>query len=131
MKQNGKFLDSSKRNGWEVFVADTPNGYQGRLNHRNARFLTLGQLGSPLRDHPCLLVLGSEERGLFPDIKKKADRFITIEGFRAGQAGVESLNVSVAAGLLCNAFLHGSGDISMPSLDAENAIERYASHRLF
>lgn len=52
--------------------------------------------------------MGSEEKGLYPDVMRQADCVVSIEGSRAGQAGVESLNVSVAAALLCDAFLRGT-----------------------
>lgn len=58
-----------------------------------------------MRDHPCLLILGGEGEGLRWNIQSKADLKIGIEGMRAGHIGVDSLNVSVAAGLLCEAFL--------------------------
>lgn len=44
-----------------------------------------------------VLVMGSEESGLAPGIRSKCDRMVSIAG-KAG--GLESLNVSVAAGIL-------------------------------
>ncbi len=50
-------------------------------------------------------MLGGEGEGLRWLLQKKADFTVAIEGKRAGQGGVDSLNVSVAAGTLCEAFL--------------------------
>lgn len=38
-------------------------------------------------------------------LQRKADFTVGAEGYRAGHGGVDSLNVSVAAGLLCDAFM--------------------------
>ena len=74
----------------------------------------LSTLQQPLRDSPCILVLGSEERGLFRDIKARVDQFVIIEGRRTDVAGVDSLNVSVAAGLLCEGFLRNTKPSYVP-----------------
>ena len=52
-------------------------------------------------------MLGGEGEGLRRNLQKKADFVIGVEGQRLGQGGVDSLNVSVAAGVLCDAFLKG------------------------
>ncbi|MCJ1251612.1 hypothetical protein MMC30_008847 [Trapelia coarctata] len=64
---------------------------------------------SPLLAHPTVLMLGSEGEGLRWNLEKKADATVSIEGgWRLlGDMGgkVDSLNVSVAAGLLVEGFL--------------------------
>lgn len=50
-------------------------------------------------------MLGGEGEGLRWTLQKSADYLVGVEGNRAGKGGVDSLNVSVAAGLLCNAFM--------------------------
>ena len=50
-------------------------------------------------------MLGGEGEGLRPNLRKRADFVVGIEGHRLGKGGVDSLNVSVAAGVLCEAFL--------------------------
>lgn len=50
-------------------------------------------------------MLGSEGEGLRRALLKKSDITVSIEGRRGALNGVDSLNVSVAAGLLCEAFL--------------------------
>ena len=70
-----------------------------------------------MRDHPCLLILGGEGEGLRWNIQSKADLKVGIEGMRAGHVGVDSLNVSVAAGLLCEAFLRKPAIFKKPTVD--------------
>lgn len=54
---------------------------------------------------PTVLMLGGEGEGLRPNLRKRADYVVGVEGQRLGKGGVDSLNVSVAAGVLCEAFL--------------------------
>lgn len=100
--QPGRFLDQCKTNGWKIYAAASPGSYK-RPN--SDRYLSASALGSPIRENPCVLVLGAEGEGLRWDIQKKANFDVGIEGQRLGQGKVDSLNVSVAAGLLCEAFL--------------------------
>lgn len=55
-------------------------------------------------------MLGGEGEGLRQNLLRKADFLVTIEGQRLRQGGVDSLNVSVAAGVLCEAFLRQPAD---------------------
>ena len=69
-------------------------------------------------------MLGGEGEGLRPNLRKRADFVVGVEGQRLGKGGVDSLNVSVAAGVLCDAFLRkplsqSSADSRMTS-DADN-----------
>ena len=102
VRQPAGFIDQCKRNGWKIYaaVAPTPGKRTGLGNY----FSTL-DLGSPVRNHPCLLILGGEGEGLRYNIQTKADVDVGIDGPRNGHGKVDSLNVSVAAGLLCEAFL--------------------------
>lgn len=50
-------------------------------------------------------MLGAEGEGLRPNLRKKANFDVGIEGHRLRHSGLDSLNVSVAAGVLCQAFL--------------------------
>lgn len=79
--------------------------------------------GEPLDNAPkdfqkTVLVMGSEDRGLSPVVQAKCDVRVSIQGSRRGAAGgasldglplaewsLESLNVSVAAGIFIHAFL--------------------------
>lgn len=55
-------------------------------------------------------MLGGEGEGLRASLQKRANHVIGIEGQRLGQGGVDSLNVSVAAGVLCEAFMRQPAD---------------------
>ncbi|KAH6631101.1 hypothetical protein B0J18DRAFT_476363 [Chaetomium sp. MPI-SDFR-AT-0129] len=61
----------------------------------------------PLRHEPCVLVIGNEGDGLERLIVKKGDYELSIPNLAAPGSGVDSLNVNVAAALLCSAFLRG------------------------
>lgn len=98
----GNFIDQCKSNGWKIYAAAAPTS--GKRTGIGNYFST-SNLGNPLRNHPCLLILGGEGGGLHWNIQRKATFDVGIDGPRNGQGGVDSLNVSVAAGLLCEAFL--------------------------
>ena len=96
------FIDQCKSNGWKIFAATAPTaGKRTGLGN----YLSVSDLEGHIRNQPCLLILGGEGEGLRWDIRKKADFDVGINGPRMGQSNVDSLNVSVAAGLLCEAFL--------------------------
>ncbi|KAI4148299.1 MAG: hypothetical protein LQ340_005147 [Diploschistes diacapsis] len=92
-------------NGWEVYAAVAPPDLDNPQTKQDRRYLFATQLSKPLLGSPCLLLLGEEGAGLRRDLVQKADHLISIGGPRRGQAGLDSLNVSVAAALLCEAFL--------------------------
>ena len=100
--QPASFVDRCKKNGWKVYAAaaPAPNKQSGRNNYVSA-----SALQGPLQRHPCIVILGSEGEGLRWGVRQKADYEVGVEGRRLGKGGVDSLNVSVAAGLLCEAFL--------------------------
>lgn len=99
-----EFVAGSKRNGWTVYAAVAPT--DPRSNKRQAPQEQLGieDLGEALKEGPCLVLLGSEGEGLRIQIKRQADFNLVIQGTRQ-RGAVESLNVSVAAALLCHGFL--------------------------
>ena len=102
VSQPGNFIDRCKSNNWKIYAAaaPTPSKRTGIGN-----YFSTSNLGSPVRNHPCLLILGGEGEGIHWNIQRKADFDVGINGPRLGQGKVDSLNVSVAAGLLCEAFL--------------------------
>lgn len=102
VSQPGNFIDECKSNGWKIYaaVAPTPGKRSGLGN-----YFSSSNMGSPVQNHPCILILGGEGEGLRWNIQRKADFDVGIDGPRVGQGKVDSLNVSVAAGLLCEAFL--------------------------
>ncbi|KAL8940693.1 MAG: hypothetical protein Q9216_002680 [Gyalolechia sp. 2 TL-2023] len=80
--QPSSFIDSCQQNGWKFYAAVSPSSSDSEN--------TTGR---------------SEGEGLRWNIQKKADCFLGIEAQRVGNGDLDSLNVSVAAALLCQAFL--------------------------
>lgn len=83
-----KFLDDSKQNGWQV--VGTSLGDDS---------VTLEAL--PL-SKPTILIMGNEGHGLRSNILARCDHRVTIPCGRRSNALVDSLNVSVATGILLN-----------------------------
>lgn len=50
-------------------------------------------------------MLGGEGEGLSWDLQKQSNFIVGVEGHHVPRVGLDSLNVSVATGLLCEAFL--------------------------
>jgi len=97
--------------GFEFVTLWRPQGKAGALARflselgRRYRVIAASPHGKPLdalaRDgRPAALVLGNEETGLSPAAERAAHELVAIPGGR-----VESLNVSVAAGILIHALL--------------------------
>lgn len=96
------FIDQCKGNGWKIYAAAAPTpGKRTGLGN----YLSISGLENPTRNQPCLLILGGEGEGVQWNIRRKADFDVGIDGPRIGRSNVDSLNVSVAAGLVCEAFL--------------------------
>lgn len=96
------FLAESKENGWEVYAAVPPTSATRR------REVTIHEVEDrdPLSKKPCILLLGSEGEGLSKQLRSKADYEVNIPNMSESNL-VDSLNVSVATGLLTSAFLKG------------------------
>ncbi|KAI1778039.1 hypothetical protein F4818DRAFT_404669 [Hypoxylon cercidicola] len=94
------FLTRSKESGWIVYAA-VPS-----LRSGGNKQLTLDRVESydPLSVHPTILVVGSEGEGLEKRVRRTADYEVSIPN-HSGFSMVDSLNVSVAAGILCSSFL--------------------------
>ncbi|KAL8694024.1 MAG: hypothetical protein Q9218_001262 [Villophora microphyllina] len=102
--QPSDFIDVCHKNGWKFYAAVSPSSSDsGKVVGRP--YYSTATLGTPTKDRPCVLILGSEGEGLRWNIQKKADYLVGIEAARTGYGDLDSLNVSVAAGLLCDAFL--------------------------
>jgi 21S rRNA (GM2251-2'-O)-methyltransferase len=102
------FLTRSKEAGWMVYAA-VPSTSRSRGNSH----ITLDRVETydPLADSPTILVLGSEGEGLTKKIRREADHEVSIPGASGTMGMVDSLNVSVAAGILCSAFLKKQRDL--------------------
>ena len=95
------FLVDSKAAGWKVYAAVAPSG---KKDPGVPKSMTTDQLEDPLSEDPCILMLGGEGEGLRWNLRSKADIDLSIRG--SGRShNVDSLNVSVAAGILCSSFL--------------------------
>jgi 21S rRNA (GM2251-2'-O)-methyltransferase len=95
------FIVDSKAAGWKVYAAVAPEKGVDRPS------ISVEKLDDPLSDSPIILMLGSEGEGLRWNLRSKADVDLYIRGAN-GRGSVDSLNVSVAAGVLCNALLRAS-----------------------
>lgn len=96
------FLRNSKDNGWKVYAACPP-----KPDSKRAQIDTIDlEKDDPLLKDPCILLVGSEGEGLPRALRRAADVEISIPNL-SGSDVVDSLNVSVATGLLCSAFLRG------------------------
>ena len=105
------FVEESQKNGWKFYAAVAPSAPKksssssSSANPRGVHHFSTSDVELQERDHPTVLMLGGEGEGLRWNLQKKADFTVSIGGPRKGEGGVDSLNVSVAAGLLCETFL--------------------------
>jgi 21S rRNA (GM2251-2'-O)-methyltransferase len=98
------FVVDSKAAGWKVFAAVAPSK---KNDPAMPASMSTDDLADPLSEDPCILMLGSEGEGLRWNLRSKADVDLYIQG--SGHShNVDSLNVSVAMGILCNSFLRRS-----------------------
>ncbi|MCJ1475149.1 hypothetical protein MMC13_003809 [Lambiella insularis] len=127
------FVDACRSNGWKFYATLAPTGAVtgvatntatdtvGNDNAEAPQTLnvphhSLSSLAAtcPTHSHPCVLMLGSEGEGLRWALRRKADSTVSIDASRRHPenraSDVDSLNVSVAAGLLCEAFLRAPVD---------------------
>jgi len=82
------YLDAVRQQGKTIAGADLDG-------------VPLGTWGPPPEG---ILVLGSEAHGLRPEVRQRVDRLVQIAGAEQ-RTGVESLNVTVAAGILLHHWL--------------------------
>ncbi|KAK7737947.1 hypothetical protein SLS53_006325 [Cytospora paraplurivora] len=94
------FLTDSRENGWMVYAAVPPQGSSPR---RQVDTLDVEKMDPLLKD-PCIILVGNEGEGLSRALRRAADIEISIPNL-SGSRVVDSLNVSVATGLLCSSFL--------------------------
>lgn len=107
------FLKNTHMNGWKFFAAEAPAAAiasQQSLSTSAEQILSRRDVKSKLNESPCILMLGSEDQGLQKSVRQQADGVVVIPGAitstgEEDRAGVDSLNVSVASALLCEAFL--------------------------
>jgi 21S rRNA (GM2251-2'-O)-methyltransferase len=101
-----RFIVNSQKAGWRFFAA-VPPLRGNRSQSRKGRHVRAEDedVRKALREAPTVLVMGGEGEGLRDTLSKACDRFVSIGNANDVDRGVDSLNVSVAAGVLCQAFL--------------------------
>lgn len=100
-----KFIEDSRKSGWKSYAAIAPPDRKLVRRHGN-KFISTEDIErqSPLANDPCILILGNEGYGLSREMKVAADYELSVPRF-IQESCVDSLNVSVAGGLLCHAFV--------------------------
>ncbi|KAG6041714.1 hypothetical protein E4U41_002797 [Claviceps citrina] len=103
-----EFLQESRAMGWKTYSAVAPPDKKLAKIHGD-KFISTEDIEEerPLDRHPCILVMGNEGHGLPRPVKVATDFEVSVPRFVQGSS-VDSLNVSVAAGLLCHSFVKGS-----------------------
>lgn len=132
-----KFIEQSRSNGWKFYGAvpppmrarrpfaepNAPAG-SGRKKHLN-----ISEVESVLDEAPTVLILGGEGEGISLPVLRALDATVFIEqghrppGLGKPPSDLDSLNVSVATGLLCWALLRGvekSSDIGPKAVAGTN-----------
>ncbi|KFA47591.1 hypothetical protein S40293_07413 [Stachybotrys chartarum IBT 40293] len=117
-----EFIEESRKAGWKTYAAVAPPDYK-LLQRHGGKFISTDtvETTSPLDSDPCILVLGNEGHGLPKPVKVAADYELSVPRFVANSS-VDSLNVSVAAGLLCHAFMRER--VRVPGGHAEEESEQ-------
>lgn len=90
----------------DLFVVTNLSRIVEELKKRNYWIMGTSLMGEPMEELKALnskdnlaLVLGSEEKGLSRGVEKSCDWLVLLEG---GAVSLNSLNVSVAAGIFCD-----------------------------
>lgn len=124
-----KFIEESKKAGWKSYAAVAPPSKKLTSMH-SGKFVSTEDIerASPLSENPCILILGNEGHGLSKQVKMAADYELSVPRFIQDSC-VDSLNVSVAAGLLCHAFIKESTTRreSQPKTLADVAVDEESS----
>ncbi|KAH7326116.1 hypothetical protein B0I35DRAFT_421942 [Stachybotrys elegans] len=99
------FIEKSRAAGWKAYAAVAPPEDKLAEKHGD-KFISTDDLERmrPLENHPTILLLGNEGFGLPRALKVASDYELSVPRFVA-TSSVDSLNVSVAAGLLCHSFV--------------------------
>ncbi|KAF9963625.1 hypothetical protein BGZ70_007287 [Mortierella alpina] len=94
-----KFIKQSQENGWHVVGAHATHG-----SKRSRPFHTWPDTGV---DQPTILVMGNEGNGLRKQIMDLCDSFMQVPSMSTLQSNVDSLNVSVATGVILSKLMGG------------------------
>ncbi len=107
VESTAALLDSAKDAGWKVFATAPATS---RTKHSRHMDLMDVEKSDPLAKSPCILLVGNEGDGLPRMLKAKADFEISIPNHSESDV-VDSLNVSVATGLVCSSFFRGRSQV--------------------
>ncbi|ESZ92581.1 hypothetical protein SBOR_7041 [Sclerotinia borealis F-4128] len=103
------FVKDSQTAGWKIYAAVAPPAPR-RSDSRymwpatSTESIWTHDLQDPLQENPCIIMVGGEGEGLRKHLRDLADVHISIKG-AALRGKLDSLNVSVATGMLCDAFV--------------------------
>ncbi|ODV97079.1 hypothetical protein PACTADRAFT_48840 [Pachysolen tannophilus NRRL Y-2460] len=97
-----EFFNKSQENGWKFISTSAPTP----KNKKDGRLVSTDDLNQILHSNPTILVLGSEGEGVRTSLKARSNYVVELEANRDNiDESIDSLNVSVAAGLLIHKFL--------------------------
>ncbi|KAJ4381906.1 hypothetical protein N0V86_003275 [Didymella sp. IMI 355093] len=129
VQEPAEFLGSASRNGWRCYAADavpTPKGKEAEDENSSDIIYTQARSNkkldehSPVMEHPAILMMGAEGTGLKTSLQNIAHYKVGIKhGREVDEVGVDSLNVSVAASLLCHDMLKRKKTVER---DPENVV---------
>ncbi|KAJ6258899.1 hypothetical protein Dda_5794 [Drechslerella dactyloides] len=123
------FITKSKRNGWTFYGAMPSPSNRELANTRtkkSIKWYDIEGINDPLHFGPVALVMGNESEGLRPTIQRLMDCYATITKLKSADPAVDSLNVGVAASILCHAFLRPVNKEKKP----EKLLDNRAAKRL-
>ena len=107
-----KFVTESRINGWQTYATAVQ-----AIKDKSFELYRFEQKEDPLQRHPCLVIVGNEGAGLSWAVRRAAEFEIEIPNSMEPQHTVDSLNVSVAAGILLNAFIRPRTHSRAPNTD--------------
>ncbi|KAK6458000.1 Alpha/beta knot methyltransferase [Scheffersomyces xylosifermentans] len=113
-----RFIDNSRKNGWSVIstsakptaeeLKELKSKHERVEEHLKNKYIGMDELPEVLSKTPVLLVMGSEGEGIRTHMKLRSDFLVGIEKGRKNDEIVDSLNVSVASGILISKCLESS-----------------------
>ncbi|KAI5851867.1 Alpha/beta knot methyltransferase [Tricharina praecox] len=114
-----RLIEASKEAGWKFF------GAAPRPKYASSRYIGMDHnvVKEALKTSPVVLLMGGEAEGIRESIKKLCDKCVSITAAEDVDRGIDSLNVSVAAGVLMQAFLGGRKAIPVLEAGMEDVVE--------
>ncbi|KAI9891524.1 MAG: hypothetical protein M1814_002647 [Vezdaea aestivalis] len=121
VKDQQEFVRQSKHLNWRILAAERPDPGEDSKDGaiRKNRVRLAENVRSFLKHQPCLLIIGGEGDGFAPGLRRLAEVLVGVSGF-SERLEVDSLNVSVAAGLLIRGLIYPEkGTLDVPELEKE------------